>query len=224
MKRVSITMLVILVLSAILVACTPAATPAPAVEPTKAPDTSAPAAQPTTAPAVEPTKAPVEAPQPAAPVSLKVGMSTEAISMDPHVGNDSNTSTALLLTFEGLLNVVNGKIEPGMAESYEVSDDGTVYTFHLRDAKWSDGKPVTASDFADTYKRMLTRKDAMDLAYLIFPIKNAQPINAGEMDVKELGVQVKDEKTLVITLGAAYPVHGNAVCLEPYVPHPQRPG
>ena len=52
-----------------------------------------------------------------------------------------------------------------MAESYEVSEDGTVYTFHLRDAKWADGKPVTASDYADTWKRMLTRKDAMDLAY-----------------------------------------------------------
>ncbi len=154
-----------------------------------------------------PTAAPgAEDNQPAADAaSLKVALSTEPISMDPHVGNDSNTSTALMLAFEGLLNVVNGEIVPGMAESYEVSENGTVYTFHLRDAKWSDGKPVTASDFADTYKRMLTRQDAMDLAYLIFPIKNAQPINAGEMDVSELGVQVVDEKTLVITLEAAYP-------------------
>lgn len=136
---------------------------------------------------------------------LKVALGTEPISMDPHVGNDSNTSTALMLTFEGLLNVIDGEIVPGLAETYDVSEDGTVYTFHLRDAVWSDGKEVTASDFADTYKRMLTRQDAMDLAYLIFPIKNAQPINAGEMDISELGVEVVDEKTLVITLEAAYP-------------------
>jgi len=153
-----------------------------------------------------------------APMSLKVGLSTEPISMDPHIGNDSNTSTALMLAFEGLLNVVDGKIEPGMAESYEVSEDGTVYTFHLRDAKWSDGKPVTASDFADTYERMLSRKDAMDLAYLIFPIENAQPINAGEKDVSELGVEVVNDKTLVITLGAAYPFMVTLFASSPMYP------
>ncbi len=182
----------------------PAATEPPAAPaPTKVPETAVPAPAPTEA---------------AVPLTLKVGLSTEAISMDPHVGNDSNTSTALMLPYEGLLNVVNNKIEPGMAKTYEVSADGTVYTFHLRDAKWSDGKPVTASDFADTFKRMLTRKDAMDLAYLIFPIKNAQPINAGTMDIKELGVQVVDEKTLVITLGAAYPFMVTLFASSPMYP------
>lgn len=137
--------------------------------------------------------------------SIKVANETEPISMDPHIGNDSTTSTALMLCLEGLLNVVDGAIAPGMAETYEVSEDGTVYTFHLRDANWSDGKPVTAADFAETFKRMLTRQDAMDLAYLIFPIKNAEAINTGEMDASELGVEVVDEKTLIITLEAAYP-------------------
>lgn len=138
-------------------------------------------------------------------MSIKVGLSTEPISMDPHIGNDSNTSTALLLAFEGLLNAKGGKIVPGMAESYDISEDGLTYTFHLRDAKWSDGVPVTAQDFADTWARMLTRKDAMDLAYLIFPIKNAEAINKGDMEVSELGVKVLDEKTLEVTLSAPYP-------------------
>lgn len=163
-----------------------------------------PAAQPSpSAPPVQQSGAP--APQPAAGTSLKVAINTEPISMDPHVGNDSNTSTALMLAVEGLLNIVDGKVEPGMAESYEVSPDGLVYTFHLRDAKWQDGAPVTAQDFADTYVRMLTRQDAMDLAYLIFPIKNAAAVNAGEKDASELGCKVIDEKTLEITLEAAYP-------------------
>ena len=139
------------------------------------------------------------------PTGVKVALSTEPISMDPHIGNDSNTSTALMLAFDGLLNVKDGKIAPGMAESYEISEDGTTYTFHLREARWSDGVPVTAQDFADTWARMLTRQDAMDLAYLIFPIKNAEAINQGEMDVSELGVNVIDERTLEVTLGAAYP-------------------
>jgi oligopeptide transport system substrate-binding protein len=137
--------------------------------------------------------------------TLKVALKTEPISMDPHVGNDSNTSTALSLALEGLLNVVNGEVQPGMAEKYEVSDDGLVYTFHLRDAKWQDGKAVTAQDFVDTYVRMLTRQDAMDLAYLIFPIKNAAAVNEGTKDAAELGCRAVDEKTLEITLEAAYP-------------------
>lgn len=137
--------------------------------------------------------------------TLKVALTTEPISMDPHVGNDSNTATALMLSLEGLLNVRDGEIVPGMAESYEVSEDGTVYTFHLRDAKWQDGKEVTAQDFADTYVRMLTRQDAMDLAYLIYPIKNAAAISEGTMDASELGCKVIDDKTLEITLESAYP-------------------
>lgn len=150
--------------------------------------------------------------------SLRVGLSTEPISMDPHIGNDSNTSTALLLAFEGLLNVREGSVEPGMAESYEVSDDGTVYTFHLRDAVWSDGVPVTAQDFADTWARMLTRQDAMDLAYLIFPIKNAEAVNLGEKDVSELGVEVVDDKTLIVTLEASYPFMVTLFASSPMYP------
>ncbi len=206
MKRTVALLMLLVMVTAVISGCSvPGAAPA-ATEPapTVAPQAAAPQVVATKAEAPVSTTAPTAVPV-AAPMSLKVGLGTEPISMDPHVGNDSNTSTALMLAFEGLLNVVDGKIEPGMAETYDVSADGTVYTFHLRDAKWSDGKAVTASDFADTWKRMLTRKDAMDLAYLIFPIKNAQPINAGEKDVSELGVKVVDDKTLEVTLGAAYP-------------------
>ncbi len=198
MKRLLAIVMAAMMLAAVVAGCS-----VPGQQTAESPvATEAPSAEPAATEAGTGEGTAVEEP---AATSLKVALSTEPISMDPHVGNDSNTATALMLAFEGLLNVVNGEIAPGMAETYEVSDDGTVYTFHLRDAKWSDGKEVTASDFADTYKRMLTRQDAMDLAYLIFPIKNAQPINAGEMDVSELGVEVVDDKTLVITLEAAYP-------------------
>jgi ABC-type oligopeptide transport system substrate-binding subunit len=136
--------------------------------------------------------------------------------MDPHVGNDPNTSTALLLAFDGLLNVKNGAIEPGIAETYEISEDGTVYTFHLRDAKWADGKPVTASDYADTWKRMLTRKDAMDLAYLIFPSR--MPTDQCRRDgCFELGVNVIDEKTSK-SPSKRLSLHGVAVCSSPMYP------
>lgn len=150
--------------------------------------------------------------------SLKVAVKTEPISMDPHVGNDSNTSTALMLSLEGLLNIVDGEVKPGVAEDYEVSDDGLVYTFHLRDSKWQDGQPVTAQDFVDTWVRMLTRQDAMDLAYLIFPIKNAAAVNSGEMDASELGCKALDDKTLEVTLEAAYPFMVSLFASTPMYP------
>ncbi|BDF72321.1 peptide ABC transporter substrate-binding protein [Oscillospiraceae bacterium] len=204
MKRILTAALAAVMLVSMLAACSPPG----AAKTTPAPGTQAPAPE-------------SGAPAPSAGASaavLKVGMSTEPISLDPHVGNDSNTSTALMLALEGLLNIVDGKVVPGMAERYEISEDGTVYTFHLRDAKWQDGQPVTAQDFADTYVRMLTRQDAMDLAYLIFPIKNAAPISEGTMDASELGCKVIDDKTLEVTLESAYPFMTSLFASTPMYP------
>lgn len=183
MKRKLMLLMVVMTIASLVASCVP---PPQASSP--APNDTAQEAQP----------APTEK-------VLNCAITTEPISIDAHVGNDATTSMALNMSFEGLLNNVNGQLVPGMAEKYEVSEDGTVYTFHLRDAKWSDGKAVTAQDFADTYKRMLTRKDSMDLAYLIFPMKNAQPVNEGKADVSTLGVKAIDDKTLEVTLEAPYP-------------------
>lgn len=149
---------------------------------------------------------------------LDVADVSEPISLDPHIGNDSVTSTAIGLVNQGLLDRVDGDIEPGLAESFSVSEDGTVYTFKLRDAKWSDGVPLTAQQFVDTYVRMLTRKDAMDLAYLIFPIKNAQPISEGKMEPAQLGCKALDEKTLEITLEGAFPFMKALFASTPFFP------
>ena len=182
MKRFLSLLLTAAMLSALLVACAP-----PSASDTDSNNTGHQNASDTNTTGSEDTAASED--------TLTVALGTEPISMDPHVGNDSNTCTALMLSLEGLLNTVDGEIVPGMAETYEISEDGTVYTFHLRDAAWQDGKPVTARDFVDTYVRMLTRQDAMDLAYLIFPIKNAAAVNSGEMDASELGCKAIDDKT-----------------------------
>jgi len=139
--------------------------------------------------------------------TLRLLYSTEATSLCSFTASGSaNDWQAVSNCVAGLVTVDEyGKKVPALAESWDVSEDQTVYTFHLRDAEWSDGQAVTATDFAETWKRMLTRQDAMDLAYLIFPIKNAAAVNTGEMDASELGVKVIDEKTLEVTLEAAYP-------------------
>lgn len=104
--------------------------------------------------------------------------------------------------YEGLtIYDAAGQIVPGAAESWTVSDDGTVYTFKLRaGAKWSDGSPVTAEDFVFSYQRIENPATAAGYANILYPIKNAEKVNKGEMKPEELGVKAADEKTLEITL------------------------
>ncbi|SCM73828.1 ABC-type transporter, periplasmic subunit [uncultured Pleomorphomonas sp.] len=104
--------------------------------------------------------------------------------------------------FEGLtIYDPHGKVIPGVAESWTLSDDGTVYTFKLREgANWSDGKPVTADDFVFAYRRMEDPKEAAEYATILYPIKNAEAINGGKAAVDTLGVKAVDAKTLEITL------------------------
>lgn len=94
-----------------------------------------------------------------------------------------------------------GEIEYRAAESYEVNDDSTVWTFHLRkDAEWSDGTPVTADDFINTMVRSLDPKSGNGYANYLYPIKNAEAIYNGEADADSLGVKAVDDNTLEFTL------------------------
>ncbi|WP_420963552.1 peptide ABC transporter substrate-binding protein [Brucella sp. IR073] len=104
--------------------------------------------------------------------------------------------------YEGLVVYdAGGKVVPGVAESWTVSDDGTVYTFKLRpNAKWSDGSPVTAEDFVFSLRRIEDPKTASGYANILYPIKNAQKVNKGEMPADQLGVKALDDRTLEITL------------------------
>ncbi|MBV2183430.1 MAG: peptide ABC transporter substrate-binding protein [Rhizobium sp.] len=109
--------------------------------------------------------------------------------------------------FEGLtIYGADGAIVPGAAESWTISDDGTVYTFKIRDdAKWSDGTPVTAGDFVFAMQRIQNPKTAAQYANILYPIKNAEKINTGALPVEELGVKAVDDKTLEITLERSTP-------------------
>jgi oligopeptide transport system substrate-binding protein len=94
-----------------------------------------------------------------------------------------------------------GKVVPGTAESWTVSDDGTVYTFKIRDnAKWSDGSQVTAGDFVYSMTRLLDPATAAGYANILFPIKNAEPFNKSKAKAADLGLKAVNDKTLEITL------------------------
>jgi oligopeptide transport system substrate-binding protein len=100
--------------------------------------------------------------------------------------------------------MMSAELELGQAESYEVSEDGLVYTFHLRDdIFWSDGEPVKAGDFVYSWQRLVDPATASDYGYFLDgTVKNAAAIQAGEVAKEELGIEALDDKTLQITLEA----------------------
>ncbi|HIY62606.1 MAG TPA: peptide ABC transporter substrate-binding protein [Candidatus Mediterraneibacter stercoripullorum] len=133
---------------------------------------------------------------------ITVAINSETGSMDP-AGSIALTYLAYsvaaldeLLTYDE-----NGEIEYRAAESYEVNEDQTVWTFYLReDALWSDGSQVTAADFLNTMTRALDPASGSGYANYLFPIENAEEIYNGEADMDTLGVEAPDDHTLVFTL------------------------
>jgi oligopeptide transport system substrate-binding protein len=108
--------------------------------------------------------------------------------------------TVLWNVLEPLTRVQDGQVVAAGAEKWEVSNDGLTYTFHLRDNTWSDGKKVTAADYAYGIKREADPKNAWSLASDMFSIKNFQAIYNGQKDLSELGVEAKDDSTLIINM------------------------
>lgn len=140
------------------------------------------------------------------PKVMTVGASADVITLDCSKANDNNSSEVLFHTSEGLLRYYEGEIRNGLAESYEVSEDGLTYTFHLRDAKWEDGEPVTADQFVYSFQRLFDPGTGASQYDLYLAINNAQDIIDGKItDLSQLGVEAVDEKTFVITLGRISP-------------------
>ncbi|MTI55943.1 peptide ABC transporter substrate-binding protein [Geosporobacter ferrireducens] len=121
-------------------------------------------------------------------------------TLDQSLANSADSMTLISQIQEGLVRLHDGKVIPGIAKEWEVSEDGLVYTFHLRDVKWSDGVNITAYDFEYAVKRLVDPATASPYSFIAEPIKNAMKVNAGELGVEETGVKALDEKTLEITL------------------------
>lgn len=130
-------------------------------------------------------------------------------AIDPQIVEDVDTSSVVRALFEGLYNSgADGNPVPGVAESHEVNDDNTVYTFKLREnAKWSNGDPVTAHDFVYAWQRAVNPETASNYAYFVglVGVVNADDIVAGNKPVEELGVKAIDDKTLEVTLSFSSP-------------------
>lgn len=101
---------------------------------------------------------------------------------------------------EGLTRTTAGVISPGIAESWDISEDGKVYTFHLRDANWSDGIPVTAGDFVYSWRRLADPATGSEYGFATWMIEGGKDVNLRGKDPSTLGVRAIDDKTLEVRL------------------------
>lgn len=135
---------------------------------------------------------------------LNIMLETPVQSLDPQQATDGTSFEVIADYTDGLMQMdADGQAVPAIAETYDLSDDGLTYTFHLRDAKWSNGEPVTAADFVFAWQRAVDPAVASEYAYMlsdIGQIKNAAEIIAGSKDKSELGVTAVDDKTLEVQL------------------------
>ena len=134
--------------------------------------------------------------------TIRYVIEQEPSTLDPAKSTTSPEATVQLQLFDGLVRL-NDESEPeaALAKSWDISDDGREYTFHLRpDLKWSNGEPLTAHDFEYAWKRVLDPEVHADNAYMLYVLKNGEAFNNGDAKAEDVGVKAIDDDTLVVTL------------------------
>ena len=130
-------------------------------------------------------------------------------ALDPAIITSQADGRIVSAMFEGLtrFNAVTAQAEPALAKRWEISDDGTVYTFHLREnLRWSTGEPITAADIVYSWQRAVNPLTASDYAGMLFYVKNAEAINSGKIsDLTQLGAKSVDPQTVRVELTGPTP-------------------
>ncbi len=131
---------------------------------------------------------------------LRLAMSEEPPQLDSTRATDSVSIFVLGHVMEGLTRYgPGGEIVPGVAERWELGERSAV--FHLRrGARWADGKPVTAHDFVFGWRTAVDPKTASEYAFILYPVKDAEAVNAGKLPTSALGVRARDDRTLEVEL------------------------
>jgi oligopeptide transport system substrate-binding protein len=147
-------------------------------------------------------------------------ISGEPEQMDPTLNNYSLSSTVLQNLFRGLYKIdQNGNTVPALAKSVKIDKSKKVYTFTLKDnLKWNDGKPLTASDFEYSWKRVLDPKVASTTSFELWCIKGGRAYNEGKGKVEDVGVTAVNKTTLKVTLANPTPWFINWLCTTAYYP------
>lgn len=153
---------------------------------------------------------------------LHVANTAEPADLDPQVITGRPEHRITMALMEGLMSYdpVTVQPVPGVAERWEISADRLTYTFHLRaDARWSNGDPVTASDFVGSWQRMLTPAFGAEYAYMLFHVVGAQEFNAGTLaDFAQVGFRALDAHTIEVRLKQPAPFFLNLLNHESWYP------
>ncbi len=139
---------------------------------------------------------------------LIVGNNQEPQSLDPHKATAVADGKIISALLEGLVRpdaADETRIHSGMAERWEHNADASVWTFELREAQWSDGRPVTAADFAYAYRRLLHPQFGGKYAEMLYPLRGAEAYNRGEGEWADVGVRVLGERRLQLELAGPTP-------------------
>jgi oligopeptide transport system substrate-binding protein len=148
----------------------------------------------------------------------------EPTTLDPALMQDTTSNNLYLALFEGLVQYdpKTSMGTPGIAKSWDISPDGMTVTFHLRDAKWSDGNPVTAQDFVYGWLRNLDPATASNYAYMLgMVVKGADAYNNGKGKAEDVGVKAIDSKTLQVELVGPAPYFVDMTAHSAFAPAPK---
>jgi oligopeptide transport system substrate-binding protein len=150
--------------------------------------------------------------------TITLAMAAEPPQLDSTRATDQVSGFVLGHVMESLLRRGPGtKLLPGVAERWEINDTGA--TFWLRDtARWSDGKPITANDFVFAWRKVVDPANASEYAFFLYPLKNAERINSGELPIESLGVHAVDDRTLVVEFERPTPYFEKLVVYSTYGP------
>ncbi|AHH08297.1 peptide ABC transporter substrate-binding protein [Borrelia anserina] len=157
-------------------------------------------------------------------ITFRVTNEAEPDSLDPQLATSSQSFNIIMNTFAGLTtrDTKTGGHKPGLAKSWDISDDGTVYTFHLREGViWSDGVPITAEGIRKSYLRILNKETGSQYVDMVkSTIKNAQDYFEGKILESELGIRTINNSTLEITLIAPKPYFPDMLIHQTFIPVP----
>jgi ABC-type oligopeptide transport system substrate-binding subunit len=144
----------------------------------------------------------------------------EPQSLDPALSRDIAGYKILMHLYEGLVmpDARDGAPRPALAERWDVSEDGRTYTFHLREAKWSNGDPVRAEDFVYAWRRVVTPATGSGYAHRMYVVEGAREIVKKEKPPTALGVRAVDDRTLEVKLVRRTPYFLQLLCMNLYFP------
>ncbi|GAB5562055.1 MAG: peptide ABC transporter substrate-binding protein [Synoicihabitans sp.] len=155
---------------------------------------------------------------------MHMAIGAEPRDLDPHMVSAYTDMQVILAMYEGLVAVdeATSRPIPATAESWEISPDGLSWTFRIRpDLRWSDGVPLTAETFRDSFRRALAPALASEYAYVLYAIRGAADFNTGKIsDPEGIGVRAPDSQTLIIELEQPTPMLASILTLPVAFPAP----